>query len=232
MAREYVMIVEDDRDIAEMIAYNLKEAGYSVSITASGENALRSISDRKPGLILLDLMLPGMDGLEICRRLKRDEAAWNIPLIMVTAKGEDTDVVSGLEIGADDYITKPFSPKILVARVGAVLRRFERREKANQQTEIRQGDLDVNIGRHEVRCGGKIVDLSSSEFDILAFLVRNTGWVFSRDRIIAEVKGTDYHVTERSVDVLIFGLRKKLGACGTLIETVRGVGYRIRDNTE
>jgi two-component system phosphate regulon response regulator PhoB len=223
------MIVEDDADIAEMIAYNLRKEGYTTRIAESGECALRRIEEKKPDLILLDLMLPGEDGLEICRRLKQDVSTRGIPLIMVTAKSEDADVVTGLEIGADDYITKPFSPKILIARIRACIRRAHQRDREKEEPEIKHGDLTINLKKHEARCSDRLLSLTATEFRLLVFLARNAGWVLSRNQIIAGIKGDDYHVTDRSVDVLVFGLRKKMGRCDDSIETVRGVGYRMQE---
>ena len=232
MAHEYVMIVEDDRDIGEMIAYNLQKEGYTTRIAETGKAVFNRIPEEKPDLILLDLMLPGEDGLEICRRLKQGEGTRDIPLIMVTAKSEDMDVVTGLEMGADDYITKPFSPRILVARIKACIRRVYQRERVNGQTEIKHGNLAINLKKHEVRCSNEPITLSATEFRLLAFMSGNPGWVLSRNQIIAAIKGENHHVTDRSVDVLIFGLRKKLGSCGNLIETVRGIGYRMQDQLD
>lgn len=229
MARESICIVEDDRDIAELVVYNLKRDGYQVITISSGEEAIRKIADEMPNLILLDLMLPGVDGLEVCRRLKQDDRTRTIPIIMLTAKSEDSDIISGLEVGADDYITKPFSPRILIARVRAVLRRDGIREKEDTPIKIKIHQIDIDVPRHEVRCEGNAVDLSATEFGIMLLLAGNPGWVFSRRKIIASVKGDDYPVTDRAVDVQILGLRKKLGGCGDVIETVRGYGYRLKD---
>jgi two-component system alkaline phosphatase synthesis response regulator PhoP len=230
MAHETILIVEDEKDIAELVAYNLKREGFRTRIAESGEKGLALAAANPPSLILLDLMLPGVDGREVCRRLKAGEATRSIPLVMLTARGEDTDVVAGLELGADDYITKPFSPKVLVARVRSVLRR--RAEPAPELSDhIRIHDLDIDVVRHQVRCRGAAVELSATEFGLLVFLARRPGWVFSRAQIISGVRGEDYPVTERAVDVQVLGLRRKLGACGEVIETVRGVGYRLKEPT-
>jgi len=181
-----------------------------------------------PDVVVLDLMLPGMDGLEICRQLKRDDRTAHIPILMVTAKGEESDVVTGLELGADDYVVKPFSPKVLIARVRAVMRR--KRMEAPQGTEpIKIRDLVIHPGRHEVLAGGKPLDLTFSELRILQLLAGRPGWVFTRDQIVTAVHGESYPVTDRAVDVQIVGLRKKLGSRAHYIETVRGVGYRFRE---
>jgi two-component system phosphate regulon response regulator PhoB len=177
-------------------------------------------------LILLDLMLPKMDGLEVCRLLKNDPRTAGVSIVMLTAKGEETDVVTGLEVGADDYITKPFSPKVVIARVRNVLRR-KTREAVDESTVIKVKDMVIHPGRHEVVIKGKPVDLTFTEFRVLQFLARRPGWVFTRQQIVDAVRGEDYPVTDRSVDVQIVGLRKKLGTCGKYVETVRGVGYRF-----
>jgi len=228
MAQETILIVEDEKDIAELVAYNLKREGFRTRITDSGEKCLAQAAANPPSLILLDLMLPGVDGREVCRRLKAGESTRAIPVIMLTARGEDTDVVAGLELGAEDYITKPFSPQGLVARVRSVLRR---RAGPPPETGDRlqvQG-LDIDLARHQVRCRGAAVELSATEFGLLLLLARRPGWVVSRAQIISGVRGEDYPVTERAVDVQVLGLRRKLGACGGLIETVRGIGYRLRE---
>jgi two-component system phosphate regulon response regulator PhoB len=230
MAHELILIVEDEKDIAELVAYNLKREGFRTRTAESGEKGLALAAANPPSLILLDLMLPGVDGREVCRRLKASEATRSIPVVMMTARGEDIDVVAGLELGADDYITKPFSPKVLVARVRSVLRR--RAEPAPELSDhLRIHDLDIDVARHQVRCGGAPVELSATEFGLLVFLARRPGWVFSRAQIISGVRGEDYPVTERAVDVQVLGLRRKLGACGEVIETVRGVGYRLKEPT-
>jgi two-component system phosphate regulon response regulator PhoB len=229
MAHETVLIVEDERDIAELVAYNLKREGFRTRIAESGEKALALAAANPPGLILLDLMLPGVDGREVCRRLKAGEATRSIPVVMLTARGEDTDVVAGLELGADDYITKPFSPKVLVARVRSVLRR-RAQPLPEQPDRLSLHGLDIDLARHQVRCRGEVVELSATEFGLLVFLARRPGWVFSRAQIISGVRGEDYPVTERAVDVQVLGLRRKLGPCGEVIETVRGIGYRLRES--
>ena len=198
MANETVLIVEDERDILSLISFNLRKAGYKTLIAASGEEGLSAMVKEKPDLVILDLMLPGIDGYEVCREMKLNERLKSIPVIMLTARTEDTDIVSGLEVGADDYITKPFSPKVLVARVRTVLRRLrhERIRSANERINIH--GIEIDLGRHEVSCDGKPVDFSATEFLILSFLAANPGWVFSRSQIITAVKGEDYPVTERS----------------------------------
>ncbi len=231
MAKERILIVDDEQDILELMSYNLEKEGYTVTGVASGEAALSAAQRFRPDLIVLDLMLPGLDGLEVCRRLKRNEEIRSVPVLMVTAKSEDSDIVTGLEVGADDYLTKPFSPRVLVARVRALLRRNSEPDLPRQDQRIAVHGIVIDITRHEVRCDGESVTLSATEFSILEFLSRNPGWVFTRNQIIDAVKGKDYPVTERSVDVQILGLRKKLGDQGRHIQTIRGVGYRLTDET-
>ncbi len=229
MARESVLVVDDEEDILELIEYNLEKEGYTVKTVKTGEECLSIVEKLSPEIVILDLMLPGLDGLEVCKRLKQSEPTRTVPVLMLTAKSEDSDIVSGLELGADDYITKPFSPKVLIARVRAVLRRAsEQASEKPKETKIRVHDIVIDVSRHEVACSGEMVALSATEFGILEFLARNPGWVFSRNKIIDTVKGKDYPVTERSVDVQILGLRKKLGDQGKYIQTVRGVGYRLQ----
>ena len=228
MAKENILIVEDDEDILELVRYNLAKEGFKLAAEMSGEGALNSVKHKIPDLILLDIMLPEMDGFEVCRMLKTDPKLKTVPVIMMTAKGEETDVVTGLEIGADDYITKPFSPKILVSRIKAVLRR-KNREEVDNQAVLKVNDLVIHPGRHEVLLSGEPLELTYTEFKILHFLAGRPGWVFTRYQIVDAVRGEEYPVTERAVDVQIVGLRKKLGSYGDLIETVRGVGYRFKE---
>ncbi|SRR5271157_4380741 len=228
MPKEKILVVEDEEDILELVRYNLAKEGYRVACVTSGEQGLREAKEGAPDLILLDLMLPGLDGLDVCRRLKSDPVTSVIPIIMLTAKGEDADIVTGLELGAEDYVTKPFSPRVLLARLKACLRR-KRQEEADETGILRVGAFTINPSRHEVWVEDKPAALTATEFRILHFLARRSGWVFSRDQIIRAVKGDDYPVTERSVDVQIAGLRKKLGSSGNSVETVRGVGYRLKE---
>ncbi|MDD4050753.1 MAG: response regulator transcription factor [candidate division Zixibacteria bacterium] len=228
MARESILVVEDDEDIRRLIALTFTKEGYRVIETESGEEALKKAAASPPDLILLDLMLPGLDGLEVCRLLKREAATQALPIVMLTAKGEESDIVSGLELGADDYITKPFSPRVLVARVRAVLRR-KVSGALNDDQPLTIENIVIHPGRHEVRIDARPVELTLSEFKLLHFLARRRGWVFTRYQIVDALRGEDYPVTDRSVDVLVVGLRKKLGEAGKLIETVRGVGYRFKE---
>lgn len=228
MSNERILVVDDEEDILELLRFNLTREGYDVSVAASGEQAIDITRKELPHLIVLDLMLPGMDGLEVTKALKKDSETRGIPIVMLTAKGEEADIVTGLELGADDYVTKPFSPRILVARVRAVLRR-KQGETPEPLDVVKIDDLVIHAGRREVLVNGKAVHLTFTEFGILNYLVRRPGWVFTRSQIVDAVRGTDYFVTDRSVDVQIAGLRKKLGHSGRFIETVRGVGYRFKE---
>jgi two-component system phosphate regulon response regulator PhoB len=223
-----VLVVDDEEDLLELVRFNLVRDGYAVAVASTGEDALRMIRRESPDLVVLDLMLPGIDGLEICRRLKADPRTREIPIVMLTAKGEERDVIAGLDRGADDYITKPFSPRVLSARVKALLRRREQDRHAEQDATLEVHELSIHPGRHEVRLAGEPVELTYTEFALLHFLARKPGWAFTRTQIVDAVKGEDYPVTERSVDVQVAGLRKKLGEFASYIETVRGVGYRFR----
>jgi two-component system, OmpR family, alkaline phosphatase synthesis response regulator PhoP len=228
MAKEHVLAVDDEEAILELVSYNLARDGYLVTGVATGEEAVRTARSRLPSLILLDLMLPGMDGLEVCRILKNDPGTSHIPIVVLTAKGEESDIVAGLELGADDYITKPFSPRVLLARIKAVLRR-PARGASGGEGPVQIHDLLIHPGRHEVTVKGRPVELTHTELQLLHFLARRPGWVFTRNQIIDRLHGEHYAVTDRSVDVLVAGLRKKLGPSGKAIETVRGVGYRLKE---
>lgn len=228
MTAKTILAVDDEEDILELVDYNLSKEGYTVIRVASGEKALEAARANKPQLILLDLMLPGLDGLDVCRCLKADSQTADIPIVMLTAKGEETDIVLGLELGAEDYITKPFSPKVLAARVRAVLRRGAKTEGSVREPIV-IGDIEIHPRRHEVVVAGKSIHLTYTEYEILHYLARRPGWVFTRYQIVEAVRGDDYAVTDRSVDVQIVGLRRKLGKYGHVIQTVRGVGYRFRE---
>ena len=227
-----MLVVDDERDILELVKYNLDKEGYQVTTVASGEDALLATRTRLPDLIVLDLMLPGVDGLEVCRRLKADPKTSGIPIVMLTAKGDEADVVTGLELGAADYVTKPFSPKVLTARIRAVLRRGDAVEDGGAVIRIK--DLAIHPRRHQVTVADEPVDLTASEFRIVLFLAKRPGWVFTRQQIVDAAQGDDVFVnerfvTDRSVDVHMVSLRRKLGTAGAYIETVRGVGYRLQD---
>jgi len=227
MSRERVLVVDDEQDLLELVSYNLNKEGYRVVGVSSGEEAIAAAKRDVPDLIVLDLLLPTVDGLEVCRRLKADPRTQHIPVLMLTAKSEEADVVTGLELGAEDYVTKPFSPRVLVARVKAVLRRRSK-EAVDDDAAVSVHELVIHPGWHEVLLAGKPIDLTFTEFRLLHFLARKPGWAFTRSQIVDAVKGEDYPVTERSVDVQVAGLRKKLGAHGDYIETVRGIGYRFK----
>jgi two-component system phosphate regulon response regulator PhoB len=222
-----ILIVEDEEDIAELVRYNLRLKGYAVICAGSGEDAVRMIRSERFDLVVLDIMLPGMSGIDVAKKLRSEPEFQNIPIIMLTARGEEPDVVSGLAL-ADDYVTKPFSPKILSARISAVLRR---KSGATEKDILCRGEISIDPGRRRVEVCGEPVDLSFTEFQILTMLCKRPGWVFTRSQIVDAVRGDNYPVTERSVDVQIVGLRKKLGSsCGHYIETVRSVGYRLKEN--
>jgi two-component system phosphate regulon response regulator PhoB len=230
VSKAHILVVEDDPDIRELLAYSLGKEGYIILQAASGEAAARIMEDVLPDLLLLDVMLPGMDGLELLRRLKSDQRIKAVPVILASAKGEESDVVAGLELGAEDYVTKPFSPRVLLARVRTVLRRHTQPDTSQPVDEtIRVGALSLDAARHETRMDGKKLELSATEFSVLEVLARSPGRVFTRSQIIDAVRGHDYPVTDRSVDVQILAIRKKLGSAGELVETVRGVGYRFRE---
>jgi len=228
MAQEQILIVEDDADIRELVKYNLEKEGYRVGTVATGDAALKKIRGNPPDLVVLDLMLPGLDGLTVCREMRADPATRGVPVIMLTAKSEESDVVAGLEVGADDYLSKPFSPRVLLARIHALLRRQRGSKPGAVAPAIKYGELEIDAARHEVRIKGKPVILTATEFKLLRLLAEHTGIVFSRDQIVDAVHGVDYAVTDRSVDVQVLGLRRKLKTFGDCIETVRGVGYRFR----
>ncbi len=227
MAKELILVVDDEEDVLELVSYNLKKENYRIETALTGEDAIGKAVALRPNLILLDLMLPGIDGLEVCRKLKNDDKTSDIPIIMATAKSEEADIVTGLELGADDYITKPFSPKVLIARI--------RRSLSRQKTKTINDDIltvhniEINSQKHEVVAGTKKVDLTYTEFGILCALAKRPGIVFTRYQLVDTVHGNDHMVTDRSVDVQIVSLRKKLGKSGKYIETVRGVGYRLKD---
>jgi two-component system phosphate regulon response regulator PhoB len=236
MGKVTILVVEDEISIQQLVSYNLIKAGFHVTCADSGEEALDCLLEENIDCVLLDLMLPGMSGLEVCETIRRKsgEKGRYVPIVMLTAKGEEEDIVEGLDFGADDYIAKPFSPKVLVARIKAVLRRSHERRKSESEEDtsvIVVDDLEINRGRHEVRLQGELLQLTMTEFGILSLLASKPGWVFTRQQIIDSVRGYDFLVTPRAVDVQIFGLRKKMGDFDSLIETVRGVGYRYKWNS-
>ncbi len=226
-----IVIVEDEPEIGELIALHLGKAGYQTSHVETGEDAVSMIKDSPPDLVLLDIMLPGMDGLEVCRRIKWNDATESIPIIMVSAKGEEADIVMGLELGADDYVVKPFGSKELVARVRNCLRRDKRKEDGQQgENKLSYAGIHINFDRHEVIVEGVEVTLTTTEFAILAFLMRRPGFVRTRDQIIGAIHGDRVVLSRRTIDVHITALRRKLGDAGRAIETIRGVGYRLDES--
>lgn len=224
-----ILVVEDETDVRELLRYNLEVNGFEVESCGDGRLAIDKLNKYGPDLILLDLMLPGMDGFSICRKIKSENETSQIRVIMLTARGDESDIVMGLELGADDYITKPFSPKVLIARINAVLRRPGRTISTaeNDNGIIRIHEIEIDTRRYNVSVSGNPLKLTSTEYRLLCFLATRPGWVFTRYQIVDAVHGADYPVTDRSVDVQIVGLRKKLGEAGQYIETVRGIGYRF-----
>lgn len=228
MSREHIVVIEDEDDIQELIRYNLSKEGFRITPALSGEDGLKKLRNEPADLVILDLMLPGMDGFDVCKFLKKNEKTQHIPIVILTAKGEESDIVTGLELGADDYIVKPFSPKILVARVKTVLRR-KSAERLDDSQPLAVNGLEIHPGRREVLFRKNPVELTNMEFQMLYLLASRPGWVFSRPQMVEAVRGDSYSVTDRTVDVMIVGLRKKLGEAGFYIETVRGVGYKFKE---
>lgn len=229
MSKQRALVIDDEEDILELVRYNLVREGFEVFCVETGEDGLEAARTREPDLIFLDLMLPEIDGLEVCARLRKDGATAKIPIIMLTARGEESDIVKGLNTGADDYVVKPFSPKVLVARARAVLRSRELAQP-DDTTPLRAHEITIHPGRHEATVNDKPTEpLTSTEFKLLHLLARRPGWVMTRRQIVEGVRGESIGVTERSVDVQIVGLRRKLGEAGQYIETVRGVGYRFKE---
>jgi two-component system phosphate regulon response regulator PhoB len=227
MSKPAILVVDDEEDIRELVELNLRREGYSVLTCETGEQALEQAARDMPDLIVLDLMLPGIDGLEVCKRLKAQTKTRRIAVVMLTAKGEEADIVAGLELGADDYVTKPFSGKVLVARVRRLLRRNQ--DEADERSVVSIHELTIDPSRHEVLVAGQAVTMTLTEFNILHLLARRPGRVFTRYQIVDSIHGSDYLVTDRAVDVQIVSLRKKLGPCAKYLDTVRGVGYRFLD---
>jgi len=227
--RELILVVDDDDDILELIRYNFAREGYRVITAENGESALKLAAKELPDLILLDLMLPGVSGLDVAKILKNTAATQEIAIVMLTAKGEESDIIVGLELGADDYIVKPFSPKVLAARVRAVLRR-KNDKPPEESSALHLAGISIFPERYDVFVEGSSIGLTATEFRILHLMARHPGWVYTRSQIVDAVRGEDYPVTDRSVDVHIVSLRKKLGETyGMFIDTVRGVGYRFHD---
>jgi len=228
MSKNTVLIVEDEEDIRTLLTYNLGKEGFSVTAVESGELGLQHAIEDHPDLIILDLMLPGMDGLSVCRALKNSDNTRQIPIIIASAKGEEADIITGLEMGADDYVAKPFSPKVLVARIHALMRRTVQ-QPADQSDVVSIHELEIDPVKFKAKLAGEKLELTSNEFHMLHYLARHVGWVFTRYQIVNAIRGEDYVVTERAIDVQIAGLRKKLGKYADYIETVRGIGYRFKE---
>jgi two-component system phosphate regulon response regulator PhoB len=228
MSKAVILIIEDDPEIQELLSHTMTKEGWKLLQVKTGEEGIKILKTKKVNCILLDIMLPGMDGLNVLKKIKEIENCKNVPVIMATAKGEEADIVTGLELGADDYVVKPYSPKVLIARVRVALRRQEEDGVPQSVNVWQQGELKLDTARHTAYNGDKQLDLFATEFALLKHFLSNPEIVFSRNQIIAAIHGPDYPVTDRSVDVQILGLRKKLGDSGDMIETIRGVGYRFR----
>ncbi|MCA9295437.1 MAG: response regulator transcription factor [Phycisphaerales bacterium] len=234
MKAEHILIVEDEADIGELIKFHLENEGHTASVIESGRDALERIRHEKPALVILDIMLPDLDGLEVCRRLKWDESTRGIPLLIVSAKGEESDIVTGLELGADDYVTKPFSPKVLIARMRNILRRYATPEPhptgSRNYQELAGGQLVIDLDRHAINVAGEPIELTRTEFGILQYLASRPGFVRTRDQITSAVHGENAVLTSRTVDVHVTAIRRKLGDLGSMLRTVRGVGYRLDES--
>ncbi len=225
MSRARVLIVEDESDIANLIHFHLSKEGYAATIAPNGRRALELVEQERPELVILDIMLPDLDGLEVCRKIKRDPVSQRVPILMVSARGEESDIVVGLELGAEDYVTKPFSPRVLMARVKAVLRR---RDSDNSgQILLRGGQVAIDPARHTVEVDGAPIDLTLTQYRLLHFLAARPGFVRTRDQIVSAVRGEGTVLSSRAIDVHVAALRQRLGDKGDIIETVRGVGYRV-----
>lgn len=226
MPRGRILIVEDDRDIVDLLEFNLQEEGYETVAALDGAEALALARRQQPNLIILDIMLPLIDGFEVCKSLKADATCADIPIVILSARSQETDKVVGLELGADDYVTKPFSPRELIARIRAVLRRHR---ASTVNPRIEHGDLVIDSGKHRVTVGGESLSLTTTEFKLLEYMAQRPGIVLSRDKILDAVAGHDSIASDRTVDAHVKSLRRKLGSAKQLIETVRGVGYRFKD---
>lgn len=229
MSKSKILLIEDEEDIASLIQLQAELAGYKVVIEQDGLNGWRAVEREKPDLVLLDIMLPGQNGLDVCRKIKAHPEFKNIPVIMISARGDELDIVLGLELGADDYVAKPFSPKVLLSRIRAVLRRGEPAKEVVEDV-ITFGPFVLEIDKYQLRKGDKQITLTLSEFGILASLLANRGRVLTRNQLLDELQNSDAYVVDRNIDVHIAALRKKLGPNFTSIETVRGVGYRFKDD--
>ena len=226
-----ILIVEDERDIADLLRYNLQEAGFKTDYVRNGADALQQAVEKTPDLILLDLMLPEVDGMIVCRLLKNDPRTKNIPIVMVTAKTEEKDRVAGLELGADDYIIKPFSPREVVLRVSAVLRRIQVGKQTENTKQIETHGVTIDLDKHQVLTESGPIDLTATEFKLITLFARSPGRVFTRDILMDVIWGQDYYGIDRTVDTHVSRLRRKLGEFGKHIETVHGVGYRFKESS-
>ena len=224
-----ILIIEDESDIGELLEYNLQKEGYDTILANNGESGLQIAKKEKPNLLILDLMLPGIDGLDVCRLIKSDSDIKDISIVMLTALGQEEDIVKGLESGADDYITKPFSFKVLIARIQSVLRRGQV-EESNDDQGVNIMGVKISPRTREVSVNDSIIELTLTEYQVLYLLASHPGWVFTRYQIIDKIRGDNYPVTDRSIDFQIVGLRKKMGDLGHLVQTIRGVGYRFKSN--
>ena len=224
-----ILIIEDESDIGELLEYNLQKEGYDTILANNGESGLEIARKEKPNLLILDLMLPGIDGLDVCRLIKSDSDIKDISIVMLTALGQEEDIVKGLESGADDYITKPFSFKVLIARIQSVLRRGQV-EELNDEQGVNIMGVKIAPRTREVSVNDSIIELTPTEYQVLYLLASHPGWVFTRYQIIDKIRGDNYPVTDRSIDFQIVGLRKKMGDLGHLVQTIRGVGYRFKSN--
>ena len=230
MAKEKILIVDDEEDILELVKFNLTKEGYKTMLAATGEQALEITQNNRIDLIVLDLMLPGIDGLEVTRIIRNNPETQTIPIVMLTAKGDESDIITGLELGANDYISKPFSLKELIARLRNIFRRQKQLLETRSNKIIIEQELTIDHDKHLVTLDNNVIDLTPSEFQLLSMLVPKKGWVFTRGQLIDAIHGENYAVTERSIDVVVVGLRKKLGNYGTKIKTVRGIGYKFQDS--
>lgn len=225
-----ILIVDDEQDVVDLLAYNLQKVGYKTLMALDGAEALKKIQAHLPTLIVLDLMLPAMEGTEICKQLKADPKTSKIPIIMLTAKVEEVDRIVGLELGADDYVTKPFSPREIVLRIKSILRRMKMDASSNAEL-LKHGDLIVDVAKHKVSVKGKEIDLTATEFKLLLLLMTRRGRVQTRDRLLAEVWDYAADTDTRTVDIYVSRLREKLGNASRYIETVRAVGYRFSEHS-
>ena len=230
MAKEKILVVDDEEDILELVKFNLTKEGYKTMLATTGEQALEITQNNQIDLVVLDLMLPGIDGLEVTRIIRNNPETQTIPIVMLTAKGDESDIITGLELGANDYISKPFSLKELIARIRNIFRRQQQLLETRSSKIIIEQELTIDHDKHLVTLNNNVIDLTPSEFQLLSMLVQKKGWVFTRGQLIDAIHGENYAVTERSIDVVVVGLRKKLGNYGAKIKTVRGIGYKFQDS--